>query len=133
MLRVRQVIRSIHSVVAFESWGMYPAFNTRQGLGRAALIAFALGALLGMHVTLLIVVIMMRVDNTPAAGSKMLENSRIIFLIQWCSYVSSVCIFHLAEFFATALCNPAVLSTDSFIVNHSYAYTAAALVSSKGM
>ena len=36
--------------------------------------------------------------------------------------------FHLLEFFITALYNPYVTSADSFLVNHSIAYTAAALV-----
>jgi len=37
--------------------------------------------------------------------------------------------FHLSEFLATAATNPANLSTDSFLLNHSPAYHAAALAS----
>jgi len=45
-------------------------------------------------------------------------------------YVIALCSFHLGEFFTTAICNPSSASADSFMVNHSKAYTAAALVSS---
>ena len=40
-----------------------------------------------------------------------------------------MCIFHLLEFFVTAVYNPYELSGDSFLVNQSKAYTAAALIS----
>jgi len=40
-----------------------------------------------------------------------------------------ICSFHMGEFFTTALCNPTVVSSDSFMVNHSKAYTTAALIS----
>lgn len=48
---------------------------------------------------------------------------------QWCTYVCSLCIFHLLEFFVTALYNPCVATSDSFLINHSVMYTAAALTS----
>lgn len=129
MLRVRLVLQKIQSVLAFEAWSMYPAFNTSQGLGRAALIALILGVLLGMHIMLLVVAIMMQLHDLYPMSSNSIDHDRMQFLVQWCMYVICVCIFHLAEFFATSICNPRVLSSDSFIVNHSYAYTAAAIVS----
>jgi len=49
--------------------------------------------------------------------------------LQWSVYVIVLCTFHLGEFFMTAVCNPSVTSADSFMVNHSKAYTAAALTS----
>jgi hypothetical protein len=48
---------------------------------------------------------------------------------QWTIYVIFLCAFHLGEFFTTALFNPSVATADSFMVNHSKAYTTAALVS----
>jgi hypothetical protein len=39
-----------------------------------------------------------------------------------------LCTFHLGEFFTTAVFNPSVTTSDSFMVNHSKAYTTAALV-----
>ena len=49
--------------------------------------------------------------------------------MQWSVYMTLLCFFHFAEFFATALYQPASLSYDSFIVNHSKSYTFAALAS----
>lgn len=134
-LRLRLALQKIQSVLAFERWTMYPAYNTNQGLGRAALISLILGMILGMHTILLIVAIMIQLQSHEGV----LKNSSTIILgpyriqlwIQWCMYVICVCIFHLAEFFATSIWNPRVVSSDSFIVNHSYAYTAAAIVSEK--
>ena len=60
--------------------------------------------------------------------SSLFGPERTQFLLQWCVYVVAVCTFHLLEFFVTALYNPAVTSSDSFLINHSVAYTAAALV-----
>ena len=54
---------------------------------------------------------------------------RAILIWQWSFYGVSMCTFHLTEFFTTALFNPSVTSADSFLVNHSPAYTAAALAS----
>ena len=39
-----------------------------------------------------------------------------------------MCTFHLLEFFVTCLYNPSVVKSDSFLVNHSKAYTAAFLL-----
>jgi len=52
-----------------------------------------------------------------------------MMLIQWVLYIMTMCNFHLAEFFVTALYNPTALSTDSFLVNHSLAYTTAFAIS----
>jgi hypothetical protein len=132
-LRIRHVLQKIQSVLAFEPWTIYPAFNTNRGLGRVALIACILGALLGVHVVLLITVVIMKQayisHSSESAYAYFLDPSRMQLLIQWCAYIICVCVFHLAEFFATAVYNPRVLSSDSLMVNHSHAYTAAAIVS----
>jgi protein-S-isoprenylcysteine O-methyltransferase len=53
-----------------------------------------------------------------------------MFLIwQWSLYGTALTSFHLLEFWITVLYNPQVASSDSFLVNHSTAYTAAALTS----
>ncbi|KAJ1434221.1 Isoprenylcysteine carboxyl methyltransferase family-domain-containing protein, partial [Ochromonadaceae sp. CCMP2298] len=49
--------------------------------------------------------------------------------LTWSLYLSLLCAFHFLEFFATAANQPSALSYDSFIVNHSRMYTAAALAS----
>lgn len=41
----------------------------------------------------------------------------------------SFCIFHLAEFFITAVYNPTQATADSYLINHSMTYTAAAVSS----
>jgi protein-S-isoprenylcysteine O-methyltransferase len=48
---------------------------------------------------------------------------------EWCTYFCSLCIFHLLEFFVTALYNPSVATSDSFLINHSIMYTTAAITS----
>ena len=40
-----------------------------------------------------------------------------------------LCCFHFSEYLSTALINPGSVSTDSFLLNHSRAYSAAALSS----
>lgn len=44
-------------------------------------------------------------------------------------YTIAICIFHLAEFFVTAMYNPSVVKASSFIINHSKSYTIAMTVS----
>lgn len=53
------------------------------------------------------------------------RNPKHILLWQWCSYMVFFCSFHLLEFFVTAIYNPTQVDADSFLVNHSTAYTAA--------
>jgi len=50
---------------------------------------------------------------------------RIQLLLQWSMYVLIICTFHLSEFFVTAVYNPTVTNSDSFLVNHSTAYSVA--------
>ena len=40
-----------------------------------------------------------------------------------------LCFFHFSEYLSTALINPQSVSTDSFLLNHSRAYSVAALSS----
>jgi protein-S-isoprenylcysteine O-methyltransferase len=58
------------------------------------------------------------------------HSDRFFMAWTWCVYISAMCIFHLMEFFVTTLFNPTVVSSDSFLVNHSKPYTAAALLAS---
>jgi protein-S-isoprenylcysteine O-methyltransferase len=52
-----------------------------------------------------------------------------MLLLQWSTYIMSLCTFHLAEFFITSIYNPTQATTDSFLVNHSTTYTTAAMSS----
>ena len=55
---------------------------------------------------------------------------RLAMAWTWCFYITAMCTFHLLEFFVTAFFNPTVVSSDSFLVNHSKAYTVAAIIAS---
>lgn len=57
------------------------------------------------------------------------DSPRMLLLWQWSLYGTALTSFHLLEFWITALYNPHAASSDSFLVNHSVAYTAAALSS----
>lgn len=50
-------------------------------------------------------------------------------LWQWSTYACTVCLFHMMEFFITCVYNPTIASGDSFLINHSTAYTVAAITS----
>lgn len=65
----------------------------------------------------------------PFQVDRFIGLARLWLLWQWSAYASSLCLFHLLEFWTTALFNSSQVSADSFLVNHSTAYTAAALIS----
>ena len=83
-------------------------FHDKRGLGRVALGGALLGVAFGAHLALLL---------TRAAP------------LQWCLYALSLASFHFLEFTATALHQPADVSYDSFLLNHSPAYALAAAAS----
>jgi protein-S-isoprenylcysteine O-methyltransferase len=89
-------------------------FKETTSLGRIAQTATLLGLIFGVHMTLFCIAI---------------YQAWSVIWIQWCSYVALLSVFHLLEFFATALNRDDELSNNSFVVNHSLAYTAAALAS----
>ncbi|KAL1925575.1 uncharacterized protein VTP21DRAFT_458 [Calcarisporiella thermophila] len=74
--------------------------NTPQNI---TLYSFGLGALFGASVVL------------PLYSS----------IPQLWIFIAAISVFHVLEYFATALYNPSKLSLDSFLINHSIAYTAA--------
>jgi len=91
-----------------------PQFCHDEGLGRVALIATILGITLGIHLTMFL--------------NLLVDKGTIIGLV-WCSYMSLLCMFHLGEFFVTAIYNPMATTADCFVVNHSSQYTLAVLMS----
>mmetsp|Transcript_32141 Transcript_32141/g.48519 ORF Transcript_32141/g.48519 Transcript_32141/m.48519 type:complete len:155 (+) Transcript_32141:90-554(+) len=128
--QVVSFLQKIQCELEFQSWSMHPQFNNNQGLGRVALISCFLGCALGVHAFVLVFIILYKSEILFSSGElSFLGPSRSLLLVQWCAYVSFICIFHLSEFFVTAYYNPTVLSSDSFIINHSHAYTAAAILS----
>lgn len=103
-----------------------PHASAPQGLGRVATLACILGCLWGIHATIAVLILFSQ--NGFIELTLLRSPDRIQLLLQWCLYVVTLCTFHLLEFFVTVIYNPYVTSADSFLVNHSTAYTAAALV-----
>jgi protein-S-isoprenylcysteine O-methyltransferase len=79
--------------------------TARHGLGRAALTGVALGAVAGAHAA--------AAALGPAAHQP------------WCAYAAALCAFHLLEFVWAARFEPATVSCDAFLLNHSPQYHAA--------
>ena len=104
--------------------------NFKQSNGRVALIASILCTVLGMHLILCLQLALIRfgvLSNILSDYSFWTEDT-LQMALQWTVYVIFLCTFHLGEFFTTAVFNPTVTTADSFMVNHSKAYTTAALV-----
>jgi len=120
------ILQHIQSKLAFEDWLRYPQFSTKMGLGRVAMLACILGTLWGIHFTLILFICFCRLGIFQQS---LFEPDRMQLVLQWSCYVLFLSTFHLLEFFITALYNPYVTSADSFLINHSIAYTTAALLS----
>jgi protein-S-isoprenylcysteine O-methyltransferase len=128
---LREGLFVIQRRLDFEDWDEYPQFYAQRGLGRVALLACGLGSIWGIHGVLLLVLTLSSNSNDGSDDGMlagMLSPERLAMAWQWCFYVWAMCSFHLLEFFTTAVYNPSVTSGDSFLVNHSKAYTAAALI-----
>jgi len=123
------LIGRIQRRLDFKHWVGYPQFIDEEGLGRVAAIAFFLGLVLSLHSIALCLLYLEKTENISLGLLERLSPSRLLLISQWLAYVTVVCVFHLAEFFVTAIWNPSVLSAACFMVNHSEAYTVAMLVS----
>ena len=158
LLKLSEQMASTQSILNFDGWEGYPQFETSmvcgmclglflfwqishihciphvaKSLGRVALIASILCTILGVHLMLCVQLTLLHFGILP---SNVLDtfpfwtDDTIQMAFQWTIYVVFLCTFHLGEFFTTAIFNPAVCTGDSYMVNHSKAYTTAALVSS---
>jgi protein-S-isoprenylcysteine O-methyltransferase len=105
--------------------------SSEQGLGRVALIGSILGFLLGFHLILSMQLFLHLWNVLHFAELETLLGGihRIQLLWQWSVYFTAFSTFHQLEFFVTAIYNPSEATADSFLVNHSTAYTAAAITS----
>eukprot|EP00571_Detonula_confervacea_P012668 CAMPEP_0172312748 /NCGR_PEP_ID=MMETSP1058-20130122/18539_1 /TAXON_ID=83371 /ORGANISM="Detonula confervacea, Strain CCMP 353" /LENGTH=236 /DNA_ID=CAMNT_0013026293 /DNA_START=154 /DNA_END=861 /DNA_ORIENTATION=- len=122
-------LTSVQSILAFESWKGYPQFEDDKGLGRAALLACILATIFGVNLVLCLQLLLIHLGLLPKEIFGDWPDGTLQMAMQWTVYVILLCAFHLLEFFTTAIFNPSVTSADSFMVNHSKAYTAAALIS----
>ena len=111
-------IAKIQAVLDFEGWES-PQFRAKSGLGRVGLAGFLLGCVFGIHLGLIGILALISNDAIPHRG----------LLLQWSVYVVALSGFHFSEFLVTALYKPDSVSYDSYVINHSPAYTLAALAS----
>ena len=126
-------IRWIQNRLDWRGSDHLPQFCHAHGLGRVATLALILGAMLAVHALILV---QFHLDNSGWITIDILDGShsiltpeRIQLVYQWALYVVGLASFHTLEFFTTAIYNPSVTTADSFVINQSMAYTAAALVS----
>jgi len=124
-----KVIENIQSILDFKNWKHHPQFFKNEGLARVAIIAFVLGSIFSLHTGFLFLFCLDKMHIMKFGLVQILSPSRSILIFQWIEFVLAVCAFHLAEFFVTAIWNPSVLGAQSFLVNHSKAYTMAMLFS----
>jgi len=131
---MKAMINRIQYRLDFRHWGDNIQFTGEQGLGRVSLIACVLSSILTVHACLCCVILMDTMGFTNLAifdnaSNTFLSRDRVLILLQWMIYTMCLCIFHLLEFFVTALYNPSVVNASSFVVNHSKSYTVAMLIS----
>jgi len=97
----------------------------QKSLGRTGIMSCFLGILWGIHVAVAVACfVLLFSGNLPAAFSP----AKVAMILTWCFYVATMCTFHLMEFFVTAFYNPTVVASNSFLVNHSKAYTVASMI-----
>lgn len=123
------VIDEIQRRLEFKQWVGYPQFTSDEGLGRVASIALMYGSMLSLHVAGLLLISLDITGNISLGVIAQLSPSRTLLLYQWLVYIIVLCVFHLSEFFVTAIWNPSVLTARCFMLDHSKAYTVAMLTS----
>lgn len=128
IIKSSYAIDCIQDRLDFKTWVGYPQFIKIKGLGRIALISLVLGSILSVHLVFLFLAIAEHYGFSPSMFLNNLPETRIKLIIQWLIFVVLMCIFHLSEFFVTAIFNPSVVDASSFVVNHSKPYTVAMLV-----
>jgi len=121
----------------------YP--SSIQGIGRVAILSTFLGMNLGANAVLFLLfklvqlgLIFIPPTETTSSSTTIqsllhcflsIESNTLQLALQWTVYSIFLCLFHLGEYFSTCIYNPSVTTSDSFMINQSKAYTAAALVS----
>ena len=121
----------VQSILAMERWKGYPQFENDKGSGRVALLACIISSIFGVHFILCLQFLLIRfgILSKDIFGTYWTDSETLQMVFQWTCYVITLCCFHLGEFFTTAVCNASVCTANSFMVNHSKAYTAAAFIS----
>ena len=123
----------------------YP--SSIQGIGRVAILSTFLGMNLGANAVLFLLfklvqlgLIIIPPTETTSSSTTIqsllhcflsIESNTLQLALHWTVYSIFLCLFHLGEYFSTCIYNPSVTTSDSFMINQSKAYTAAALVSTR--
>ncbi len=89
------------------------------GLGRVALSASLLSAILTTHACMLFYLFTQQ-NSVGLEGTAWATH-----MVLWCSNMVMLCIFHLLEFLVSARFNPKVVSEELFLLNHSLSYKVA--------
>mmetsp|Transcript_15535 Transcript_15535/g.23143 ORF Transcript_15535/g.23143 Transcript_15535/m.23143 type:complete len:262 (+) Transcript_15535:117-902(+) len=108
-------IRSIQSRLSFGG-STNPQFSDRTGLGRVGVAGYLLGLTSGIGIALVTFHLFMN-----GFGQSSIP-------LQFGIYLVALAFFHFMEFLSTALFKPSSLTYDSYVINHSEAYTLALLM-----
>lgn len=125
---ISRFMDKVQSVLALEFLDdkLVDVDGPEKSLGRVGILGCFLGMVWGLHVCCGIVLLWISYSGQDFV----LNDYRLNMLWTWCFYIASMCTFHLMEFFVTAFFNPTVVSSNSFLLNHSKAYTVAAMIAS---
>ena len=125
---ISRYMDTIQSVLAlnFLNDRLIDVDGPEKSLGRVGILSCFLGVVWGIHVSCMVFLLWISFTQQDF----ILGPVRLGMAWNWCFYIASMCTFHLMEFFVTAFFNPKVVASNSFLVNHSKAYTVAAIVAS---
>jgi len=121
LAKADRILTSIQSFLDFNDFTS-PQFRHSKGLGRVGVGGMCVGVVWGGCVVTIILSLLI-IYTTPQ------PYTLLYTLVHWNTYLLFLCTFHCLEFITTALYQPDKVSYDSFVINHSKTYTAAALIS----
>lgn len=119
-----RIINYFQSILNYDHWNSIHFNDT--DIGKIATTGFILGLLGGVHLCLFLVCSGLILSQVFMVGDSSLILN-ILTIWQWSCYFLFLMFFHFMEFFITAIYQPAALSYDSYLVNHSRSYTVAVL------
>jgi Isoprenylcysteine carboxyl methyltransferase (ICMT) family len=136
-----RAIDRLQSLLNFERIQLFKGnaqFTSTQGNGRMGLTGFLLGFIGGVHLNMACISVLCLAFILPAStttvvawgvGGVSWSVYALRVLVLWSTYIGLLACFHFGEFLVTAIHQPSALSYESYVVNHSKAYTVAALAS----
>ena len=125
-LRLERAVLAVQDTINFKQSGAVNFQFAGDGVGKVGTTGFVLGVVGGFHVAAAVLSLFVLWMLEESKWNEALV-AVLWVVLHWSTYVVSLCAFHFLEFFATACYQPSSLSFDSFIVNHSPAYTLAAI------